>query len=194
VRLTACADSDESIAILGSTLIEDKSDVHLGGGRKYNPLLTTSKPVVADSSTSSADIDFVSGAAMFIRVGAIRQVGLLSEDYFLYFEELDLCCRIRKAGLKIASCPGSVIYHAVGRAAGSRSKNSRIKSDLAEYHSNLSCLIFTRKYHPQLFWMAAGLRFLLKIVHVAGHRQPRLLAPLLRAYRDYFQGMRRMTS
>jgi GT2 family glycosyltransferase len=190
-QLTVCADEDKSAAILGSTLVEAGGNVRIAGGAKYNRLLTTIKPVELDALESCASLDYVSGAAMFIRADAIRQVGLLSEDYFLYFEELDFSYRIIDAGLKIAWCPSSVIYHAVGRSAGSRSAKGGAKSKLAEYHSNLSCLIFTWKHYPELFWVAAGLRFLLKLVHFAVHRQPELLIPLTRAYRDGFRRVRR---
>ena len=144
----------------------------------------------ARASAITTEIDFVTGAAAFIRATALRQVGLFCEDYFLYFEELDFCRRISKVGFRISWCPESYVYHEAGRSAGSRSQASTRKSSLAEYHSNLSCLIFMRKFHPRLLWLAATVRFFLKIAHQLIHLEPYLLLPLVQAYRDYLTRMK----
>lgn len=44
------------------------------------------------------DVDYVTGAAPIFRADALRQVGLLPEHYFLYFEETDWCVRAQRAG------------------------------------------------------------------------------------------------
>lgn len=186
LQLLDCAERDPSIAIVGSTLIEDGGDLRIAGGARYNPLLTTSKLARASRRNEPQTIDYVCGAAMFLRAEALGRVGLLSEDYFLYFEELDLTRRVTRAGYRIAWCPESIVYHRRGGAAGSRSRGNRRKSILAEYHSNLSCLTFTHRFHPRVFWLAAPLRFVLKLVHHLLRREPRLVLPLVRAYHDSF--------
>jgi GT2 family glycosyltransferase len=193
-RLVTCADEDPEAGVVGSTLIEGLGSLRIAGGCKYNLLLTRAIPVLATGDACEAAMDYVSGAALFIRAAALRQVGLLCEDYFLYFEELDFTRRLTTAGFKITWCPGSVVHHTVGRAAGSRSRLRGKKSLIAEYHSNLSCLIFLRKFHPRLFWLAAPTRFLLKLLHNSIHMQPDLITPLVRAYRDCFVRMARKTT
>ncbi len=47
------------------------------------------------------DLDFIAGCSMFTRIEAIREVGGLSEDYFLYCEELDWATRAAKKGVGI---------------------------------------------------------------------------------------------
>lgn len=54
------------------------------------------------------------GAAIFLRLDAVRQVGLLDEDYYMHFEEIDLCWRLRLAGYRILAVPASVIHHHSG--------------------------------------------------------------------------------
>lgn len=189
-RLIECADQDVRIGIVGSTVIEDRGNLRIAGGNKYNPFLTISKPARATHNRREWHIDYVAGAAQFIRADTLKRVGLLSEDYFLYFEELDLTRRIKQSGFRIEWCPEAVVYHECGRAAGSRSGTNNKKSVLAEYHSNLSCLIFMRKFHPRLLWLAGPARFLLKILHDLVHFQPALMVPLIRAYRDYLMGVR----
>lgn len=56
-------------------------------------------------------ITFATGCCMLISKEVINRVGLLREDYFLYFEDTDYCSRILKHGFKIRYCYKSVIYH-----------------------------------------------------------------------------------
>ena len=189
-RLVEWADRDTGIGIVGSTLIEDVGRILVAGGSKYNPLLTISRPALATGGGGGRRIDYVAGAAQFIRADAFKRVGLLSEDYFLYFEELDLTRRVTGAGLRIEWCPSAVVYHECGRSTGGRSGANKGKSMLSEYHSNLSCLIFMRKFHPRLLWFAAPVRFALKVFHDVINFQPALTVPLFRAYRDYLFGAR----
>lgn len=61
-----------------------------------------------------APIFWACGAALFLRLEAVRQVGLLDEEYFMHFEEIDLCWRLRLAGHRIAAIPASVVLHHSG--------------------------------------------------------------------------------
>lgn len=51
------------------------------------------------------------GAAMLLRKSALAKVGLFDEDFFIYFEETDLCHRLWLAGYTVMYEPASVIYH-----------------------------------------------------------------------------------
>lgn len=51
------------------------------------------------------------GAAMLLRKSALDRVGRFDEDFFIYFEETDLCHRLWLAGYKVIYEPDSVIYH-----------------------------------------------------------------------------------
>ncbi len=54
------------------------------------------------------------GASLILRRSVIEQVGLFDDDFFLYFEESDLCWRIWLAGYSISYVPESVVYHEGG--------------------------------------------------------------------------------
>jgi hypothetical protein len=60
------------------------------------------------------EIFWASGAALFLRGGVVREVGLLDEMFYAHMEEIDLCWRIRLSGYKVLSVPKSVIYHLGG--------------------------------------------------------------------------------
>ncbi|MDD4995887.1 MAG: glycosyltransferase family 2 protein [Patescibacteria group bacterium] len=57
------------------------------------------------------DITYASGAAMFINASALKKVGFLDKDLFLYHEDLDLCLRARFLGYEIKLAPTAIIYH-----------------------------------------------------------------------------------
>jgi len=54
---------------------------------------------------------YLSGAATFIDVNALNEVGLLDEDFFLYHEDTDICLRAKFLGYKMKLVPEAIIYH-----------------------------------------------------------------------------------
>ena len=58
---------------------------------------------------------------------------------------------------------------------------------MANYHENLSTLLFTRLHYPYLLPLAASFRLVMKIAVFLLFRRGYLLRPLLMAYRDFMQ-------
>ncbi|MDO8503286.1 MAG: glycosyltransferase family 2 protein [bacterium] len=56
-------------------------------------------------------VDAVVGAAFLITPVALKEVGMLDEHYFMYFEDLDYCRRVKKAGLKVYYLPQAQVVH-----------------------------------------------------------------------------------
>lgn len=81
---------------------------------------------------------FVHGAATMIPVEVIKKVGLMAEIYFLYYEELDWCTRIKAAGYNLEYVHNSVVFHKVSVSIG---KFSTLKT----FHMNRSRLIYLRR-------------------------------------------------
>lgn len=63
------------------------------------------------------DVDQIMGAAMMVRRSVIDKVGFMDENFFMYFEEIDLCYRIKEAGWRIVFLPSAVITHLGGRSS-----------------------------------------------------------------------------
>lgn len=61
-------------------------------------------------------VDNVQGASLLIRKSALKEIGLLDENYFMYTEEVDLNYRFQKAGWKNAWIPTSVVMHYGGQS------------------------------------------------------------------------------
>lgn len=64
------------------------------------------------------ETDWIAGASMIIRRDVPEQIGLLDEDYFMYYEEVDFCLRARRAGWECWYVPDSRVVHLVGKASG----------------------------------------------------------------------------
>jgi len=57
------------------------------------------------------EVDQPMGSALMVRKDILDKVGLFDENIFIWFDEVDLCCRIKKAGLKIYFIPEAQIKH-----------------------------------------------------------------------------------
>ena len=81
---------------------------------------------------------YIHGAAMMIRREALLAAGPMPENFFLYFEEMDWCERIRKAGYQVWVNCGASIYHKESISVG---KNSSLK----EFFMNRNRILFIRR-------------------------------------------------
>jgi len=90
---------------------------------------------------STGPTGFVHGAAMMIRKEAVIKAGPMPELYFLYYEEMDWCEKIRKAGFEIWIEPKAMIYHKESMSVG---KNSLLK----EYFMCRNRILFIRRNAP----------------------------------------------
>ena len=63
------------------------------------------------------EVEQVAGAAVVIRREAWQQVGGFDPAFFMYFEDTDLCIRLRKAGWSIWFLPDARVHHKVGASS-----------------------------------------------------------------------------
>jgi GT2 family glycosyltransferase len=80
----------------------------------------------------TAQVDSVVGAAMLMRTGALKQAGLLDEDFFMYGEDLDLALRIKQRGWNAYYYPRAEIMH-YKRESSRQSKKAQVEFYRAMY-------------------------------------------------------------
>jgi hypothetical protein len=150
------------LAIVGPAILESNGDLQ-GSARKFPTALTSlfgrKSPITKwfpnNSITKSEftcftgngkpiEVDWVSGACMIIRRAAFESVGGFDENLFLYWEDADLCKRLREKGWRIVYYPQARIRHLVGQ-----SSNSRPVVSIAHFH--YSCYKYFLK-HTHGFW------------------------------------------
>lgn len=145
-----------NIGICGSKLLyyHQPDRVQALGGGTYNAWFGTSQPigsfmhcsdVVAETMVESR-MSFAIGASMLVSKSFLQQVGLMAEDYFLYFEEIDWAIR-GKPFFSLAYANSSVVYHKEGSSIGSNS-DPLMKSFKADYYNIRNRIRFTRKHYP----------------------------------------------
>lgn len=91
-------------------------------------------------------MNYVVGASVLVSRQFLLDVGLMCEDYFLYFEEADWAIRA-KGRYSLAYAPDSVVYHKIGKSIGT-SSNPKNKSMICDYYNVRNRLLFTRRFFP----------------------------------------------
>ena len=182
-------EDDEHIGICGATLVHahDHKTVQALGGAKYQPLLGSVReigsgltwPCLVDQKAIESKMSYVSGASMLVSAAFLEKVGLMSEDYFLYYEEIDWATRARRAGFRLGYASKAVVYHKEGSVLGSGKSPQR--SALAEYYGVRNRLVVTRKFFPWALptvYMFSWMQVAKRLFH--GHyRRARLMAAVL---------------
>ena len=69
------------------------------------------------AGASPIAVDWVAGMFMFFRAEAFRDVGGFDDRFFLYYEDVDICARLWKAGWRVMLHPGVSVIHAAQRAS-----------------------------------------------------------------------------
>jgi hypothetical protein len=117
---------------------------------------------------------FAHGAAMMVKRSVIDKVGVMCQEFFLYYEELDWCERIRSEGYIIHVVPNALIYHKESMSTGK-------KSPLKTYYMARSRFLFARRNTqgiecllPLLFltfcsWPQNIIRLFFKRTHLAAY-------------------------
>jgi GT2 family glycosyltransferase len=80
---------------------------------RTNPFTRRYRQLDADPSRPR-DVDWLSGAAVWLRRDALDSVGGWDERYFMYVEDVDLCWQLRRRGWRVAYEPGAAVTHVQG--------------------------------------------------------------------------------
>ncbi|RQV99989.1 glycosyltransferase family 2 protein [bacterium] len=121
----------------------------------------------------SCQVESISGAAFMIRAAHFDQVGGMDGNFFLYHEELDLCARIKQAGLEVWSLPDAQVIHFDAQASGYSTRSLPV--------------------NPVLEWRVLGMdRLWQKHRSPADHRKWRRQARSLLGFRVLLLSLKRM--
>jgi GT2 family glycosyltransferase len=153
-HMVARFEGDPKVGICGSTLLHyhAPSTIQARGGARFNRWTATSKHVgegdpypPACAAAPEEALDYVVGASMFVSRRFVEQAGLMYEDYFLYFEEIDWS--LRRGGLKLAYEPKSVVYHKEGASTGMNKKAVQYGRG-GDFYLHRNRLVFARRNFP----------------------------------------------
>ena len=94
--------------------------ISLGLHRLFPDNPVTSGYFMKKDYTEAAEVESVNGAAMMLRMDAVRKVGLLDKGFYLFCEDVDYSIRLREAGYKLYFLPDAKITHVRGASTGGR--------------------------------------------------------------------------
>ena len=109
-----------------------------------------------------ADVDWIPGAFLILRREALIETGLFDPAFFLYYEEVDLCRRVKSAGFRVVYWPDIVVTH-LGGESSSRLSSFKLSSHAREVvlWRMRSTLLYYRKHHGWQARLAMGLEIIL---------------------------------
>jgi len=147
-KLVSTLDENPSIGIISPKILYHQSRIIQYAGYTLLNYVTARNKCIGQFENDNGQYDkcigktgHAHGAAMMVRRQAIDKAGRMAENFFLYYEELDWCERIRKQGYQIWVNPQAVIYHKESMSVGKQ-------SSLKEYYMTRNRMLLVRKHAP----------------------------------------------
>lgn len=109
-------------------------------GGKWNSLLGRAitlgdrVPLANYTPPKDLELDWATGCCLLLSKEAILAAGMLDEDYFAYFEDVEWSLRIRKSGFKIGLSENSIIYHEAGAASKKQHAEGTLSPKVFYFH------------------------------------------------------------
>ena len=98
------------------------------------------------NSSKKIECDWATGTALFIKKDLFDKIGGFDENFFMYFEDMDLCKRIRNLGEKVIFFPEFEIYHSGGKSYLNKTLQKRHYYDSMEYYLKKHGHFMTQKF------------------------------------------------
>jgi GT2 family glycosyltransferase len=161
-RLVAAAEGSPKVALLNPLIcFVDKPEVVWANGNVLS--LFTAVGDGADLGRRRAEVEregskrvsAATGCILLARASVARQLGLLADDFFIYYEDADWSLRMRKAGYEILAVSDALAWHKVS----SDSKKSVDYSAFAYYYNIRNRLTLMRRHARWYHWLVFGPRF-----------------------------------
>jgi GT2 family glycosyltransferase len=142
--------------ICGSTLVyyHEPRTIQALGGSAYNSWTARGGHLWTGADSNSIPdpvlierkMRYVVGASMLVRRQFVEDVGLMGEEYFLYFEEIDWATRAR-GKYTLAYAPRSIVYHKEGATIGT-ARRAAFHPVITDYYATRNRLLFTGRHYP----------------------------------------------
>lgn len=150
-ELVKIGESSSKIGLIGPKIYfaVEPNRIWFGGGKinwlktkgehlNYNK--TDDKKTSLQPSTYQVS-DYLTGCCLLIKRAAVEKIGMLSEDYFLYYEDTDYCLRAQEAGWQCVYIPSAYIWHKI-------SQSTREFSPSYIYYHSRNGLMLAKKHNP----------------------------------------------
>ncbi|MBI4369905.1 MAG: glycosyltransferase family 2 protein [Elusimicrobia bacterium] len=132
---------DSRLGLVGAMIYQDndRRQLQCAGGGYVNFWLGITRHFDQQFDNPKRPFRYINGACFLARKEMLEDIGLLDEDFFLYWEDTDLSLRASRHGWQIDCASKAAVYHKGGATAG-------IRSPIAEFHHARSGFIFFWKH------------------------------------------------
>ena len=138
-----------------------------------------------DIAAVERQLDFVSGASMFVTRRFVETTGLMDDGFFMYGEDVDWCLRGRRGGFEMAYAHDSVVRHIHGATAGSSRVRAK-RSTFSIYYGERNKVLLMRKHLGVLAPLAIACASLASVEYLL---RTRSLSQFLTALRGWWAGV-----
>ena len=155
--MEASMDSDNDLAATQPLILDfpNKNTIWNAGG-SFNTFFGLSKTrckgmMYKPNLKIETLTEWISGCCILVKIAVIKEVGLLDNRFFAYFEDVDWSIRMTKLGYKLGVVPKSIIYH---QSSGStKMNNTSNEGNLSPYahYLNVRNHIYLIKKHTFFF-------------------------------------------
>jgi GT2 family glycosyltransferase len=142
--------SHETVGAVGPALLVDEKTYQVSFGKKVSfwrevvqkTLLNPYYRFRLRRNAKKRQVGWLSAACLLTRRDILEEVGSFDENFFLYFEDIDLCVRIRDKEYILEYCPEVEVFH----LGGASTEGLRLFS---RYHYRKSQLYFYKKHNSK---------------------------------------------
>ncbi len=148
---------EKKIGFLGSKILyySNQDTIQTIGGQ-FNP--KTGYSVLIGKNEKDREFknelfktDYVIGASMFFNKKLVDKIGLMPEDYFLYYEDIEWCISARENGFTNYTATHSIVYHKQGGSTGNKyDKKKAGNLNTRKYMYTSYKRLFRKKYPQQM--------------------------------------------
>jgi GT2 family glycosyltransferase len=162
-RMIEVMESDRSIGIAGPMVLfhaEPNRIWSIGGKVRWYSLAGGGsahlyyRQLVTAAPNMPFAVDYVPGCSLLVRTSVIKRIGLLDQDLFAFWEDVDWAWRAKKAGFRIVAVPNAVVWHHVSSTAGG------VGSPFSIYMMTKNRLWVHRKNQLMATWLPQFLFFM----------------------------------
>ena len=141
---------DESVGVVGPLIVSPSGQIEDSARRFPTPVNIFKKAFLGSPgveyaiNTEPLHPDWIGGMFMVFRTALFRFVGGFDERYFLYYEDVDLCWRLSRAGFRVLLMPSERVVHAAQRT-------SHRNPVYLKWHVCSMLRFFGKRYAPWFF-------------------------------------------
>ena len=158
-----CTTPDDGFSLIGGRVVyyDHPEQIQIDGGtiNRWTGVTSNLNLFAQHPQTpppKADEMQFITGASMVTSRKFIDRAGLMPEDYFLYYEEVDWA--LRRGDLPLVHCDDAIIFHRAGTALGSPTIG-RPASPFSLYFKHRARMRFVRRHFPFFLPIALAYSF-----------------------------------